>query len=380
VFFKSIQADFGWSRAITSGAFSLAMIVTGFVQILMGMLNDKIGPRVVLSLCGLFLGAGLLLMSRVTAIWQLYLFYGLGIGSGVSIFVPLSSTVARWFTLRRTLMTGIVVAGVGMGAIVGPPIGARLILAYDWRMAYIILGCAVLLLIITTAQFLKRDPSQIGQVPYGEQTGRDEKRESGNDDFMLKEAVATGQFWLFFSQFVCFGFCFFAIMVHIVPHATDLGISTTSAATILVVIGAVSIVSKIIMGRVGDIIGNRSAFIIGFIIVFLSLLWLVFTTELWGFYLFAVVFAIGYGAHIAQQSPSVAKVFGLTAHGSIFGLLNVGLTAGTAFGPVVLGYLFDVTGGYRVAIIVTIMVCITGLILTALTKKAISKSAGKALN
>jgi len=374
VFFKPILGEFGWTRAVTSGAFSLSMIISGLAGIPMGILNDRIGPRIVLTLCGLLLGVGLLLMSRVTTIWHFYLFYGLVIGIGVGSMVPLVSTVARWFVKRRTFMSGIVVAGTGMGAVIGPPVADRLIAAYDWHLAYIILGCIVLITIVVSAQFLRRDPSQKGQVPHGEQKVKNEKPKSGSGDFVFKEAVATVQFWLVFGQFFCFGFCLFVIMVHIVPHATDLGISTASAATILVVIGAVSIVSKVAMGRVGDIIGNKKAFVAGFILLLLSLLWLMFTGVLWGFYVFAIVFAVGYGAHVAQQSPAAAKLFGLTSLGSIFGVLTLGLTTGVAVGPVLAGYIFDITGGYRIAFIVTILISITGLILTAFTKTTLSKS------
>ena len=98
VFFKPVLTEFGWTRALTSGAFSLAMIISGLLTIVMGALNDKFGPRVVLTLCGSLLGLGYLLMSQVNAIWQFYLFYGviIGIGMGGSV-IPLLSTVARWF-------------------------------------------------------------------------------------------------------------------------------------------------------------------------------------------------------------------------------------------------------------------------------------------
>lgn len=93
--------------------------------------------------------------------------------------------------------------------------------------------------------------------------------------------------------------------------------------------------------------------------------------------LITVIFAIGYGAHVAQQSPAAAKMFGLTSLGSIFGVLTLGLTSGIAVGPVLAGYIFDVSGGYKFAFIVTILVCITGLILTAMTKTTLSKRTSK---
>ena len=123
VFFNPLINEFGWTRAITSGAFSLSMIVSGVLGVVMGGLNDRFGPRIVLTVCGCFLGIGFLLMSQVHSVWQLYLFYGVIISIGVSgIWVPLLSSVARWFVKRRSLMTGVVIAGTGIGGLIEPPI------------------------------------------------------------------------------------------------------------------------------------------------------------------------------------------------------------------------------------------------------------------
>ena len=109
VFLKPVQSDFGWSRAMISGAFSLSMIMEGLVGIAMGVLNDKFGPRIVLTVCGSLVGLGCLLMSQIAAGWQLYLFFGVIIGTGMSgAWIPLTSTIARWFVLRRGIMTGFV--------------------------------------------------------------------------------------------------------------------------------------------------------------------------------------------------------------------------------------------------------------------------------
>ena len=131
IFFKPMSADFGWNRALTSGAFSLSWLVTGFLTIAIGWLNDRFGPRPVMTLCGLLAGIGFLLMSQVNTIWQLYAFYGVLIGAGLSVFVPLLSTVARWFVKRRTLMSGIVVCGIGVGSLAIPPLANWLIQTYD---------------------------------------------------------------------------------------------------------------------------------------------------------------------------------------------------------------------------------------------------------
>ena len=116
VFLKPLSTEFGWSRAATSGAYSVFMVTHGLFYIITGRLNDRFGPRVVISGCGFFLGLGYLLISQTSYLWNFYLFYGLfvaiGMGGG---FVPLTSTVARWFIKRRGQMTGIAVSGIGFG-------------------------------------------------------------------------------------------------------------------------------------------------------------------------------------------------------------------------------------------------------------------------
>src|SRR4030042_483555 len=163
VFVKPLLEEFGWARATTSAAYSLSFLIFGFVGILMGALTDRFGPRVILTSCGLCLGLGYLLMSQVNSLWQLYLFEGIIIGIGMSaLYAPILSLIARWFIQRRGLMTGIVLAGLGIGQLVAPPVISRLIFTYDWRLSYIFVGGAALLVMVIATQFLKRDPSVIG--------------------------------------------------------------------------------------------------------------------------------------------------------------------------------------------------------------------------
>ncbi len=378
VFFKPMMLEFGWTRAMMSGAFSVAWIITGVATIAMGGLNDRLGPRIVSTICGALIGMGYLLMSQVKEAWQLYLFYGVIVGAGLGISVPLMSTIARWFTRQRSMMTGILVAGTGVGALIGPPISDYLIKAYDWRISYLILGSVVLLIVIPIAQFLKRDPSQVKQITsYGE-TSRQEELESDTIGFSLKKAAGTRQFWLTFVIFFCLGFLLYAIQIHLAPHATDIGFSTTTAAAILAVMGGTSIVGRVVLGIAGDKIGNKSGFIIGFCLMSVASLWLIFPRDEWGLFLFAAVFGIAYGGCVAQQSPLIANLFGLRSHGLLMGVNSFGFTIGAAIGPLITGYMFDVSGNYRFAFLVCVMVGILGFILT-ITLRPINPDGAKHL-
>ena len=167
VFFAPVLDEFSWSRAATSGGFSLTWVFTGLLSIVVGRLNDKFGPRIIMTVAGFLLGLGYLLMSQLSSVWQLYLFYGvISIGMSAAL-VPTLSTVARWFVKMRAFMTGIVLAGTGIALMVIVPAANQAILNYGWRTAYIIVGSVAIVVVVIAAQFLRRDPYQVGKLPYG---------------------------------------------------------------------------------------------------------------------------------------------------------------------------------------------------------------------
>jgi len=356
IFFEPVLVDFGWTRAMTAGAFSLFMVFHGFLYIVTGRLNDRFGPRAVMTVCSLFLGTGYLLMSRVSTIWQLYLFYGVIIAIGVSgAGVPLMSTVARWFVLRRGLMTGIVMAGIGVGTMVMPPVANWLIYSYDWRTSYIIVGGIVLVFTLLAAQFLRRDPYQMGLLPYGASKVDNEigAEAQGDSGLSLSNALRTRQFWLFCGIFCGFMFSLQAVMIHIVIYATGLGITPTSAANIMVIIGGLTVAGRVIIGTTADRIGNKLTLAISLALMSLAVFWLVTAKEIWSLYLFAAIFGFTYGGFAALNSPMVAELFGLRAHGVILGIIAFCGSIGGGIGPVVAGYIFDVRDSYQLAFLIS---------------------------
>jgi MFS family permease len=368
VFFASLLTDLNSNATAISGALSLSWIMQGVFSIIMGRLTDRVGPRVVLTICGSLIGLGYLLMSLVGTLWQLYLFYGVILGSGMAgSWVPIVSTIGRWFAKRRNLITGIVLSGVSVGTLSVPPLASRLISAYTWPASYLILGSVVLVAVTLTAQLLKRDPTTTKQLAYGETEGRAQESRLETRPFSLREAVRTRQFWLASGMLICFGFCAYAVVAHIVLDATGLGISRNNATNILATIGGASIAGRLVLGSAADKFGNRRVFILGFILMAAALFWLVPNREVWGLYLFAGVFGLAFGGGATSEAPLVASLFGLSSHGLILGMMNlVGFTLGAALGPLVAGHIFDVTGSYHMAFVVAGTVSIAGLILTVL--------------
>jgi MFS family permease len=372
VFFKPMLAEFGWSRAVTSGAYSLCFIITGIVAVVVGRLSDKFGPRAILTLCGLLLGTGYFLMSQISAVWQLYLVYGviIGIGTG-AVYTPLLSTLSRWFVKRRGLMTGIAVSGIGFGILFLSPLVTLLIHSYGWRDSYRLMALVVAVVTMLAAQFIKRDPAQIGLRPYGE----DELtvNDSGPilSGFSAPRAMSTRQFWTICAMFLCFGFTLQTILVHIVSHATDIGIAPTSAATILSTIGGVSIAGRLALGTTSDRIGNKRATIVCFSLLVLAILWLLIADRLWMFHLFAVIFGFAYGGLISLTSLIVAELFGLVSMGVILGLVTFTYAIGESVGPTLAGKIFDMTGSYQTVFVISAALGL-GAIMLATTLKPIN--------
>lgn len=364
VFFSRLLEEFGWTRAMTSGAFSLSLVVLSFSGLVSGRLTDRFGPRIVVTLCGLFLGAGYFLMSQVNAIWQLYLFYGVLIGIGMSTaFVPLVSTVAKWFARRRGIMTGIAASGLSMGTLVMPPIANWLISLYGWRTSYMIIG-GLALVTVLIGQLLKRDPAEVGLLPYGA-ANPEESLGVVATGFSLQKAIATRQLWMLGGAALCFTMGLGTTIVHIVPHSIGLGVSPAPAAAILAFIGGAGTVGRVTMGSAADRTSNKLALLVCFVLLAISLFYLVIADKLWMIYLFAVIFGFAYGGISALLSPTIAELYGLSSHGAILAIVNVCGEGGLAIGSVVAGYIFDVTGGYTSAFLLSAIFAVIGLALVA---------------
>lgn len=369
VFFKPMSEEYGWTRAMTAGAYSLSVFVLGILNIVAGRLNDRFGPRAIATVCGFLFGLGYLLMAQITTLWQLYLVYGVLIAAGMSgCFVPLTSTIARWFTRKRGLMTGIVVAGIGVGVAIMPPIATQFIASYGWRQSFTITGIVSIALIVISAQFLQRDPSKKGLLPYGESREIEMHSLPEAGGFPLSQAIRAKQFWMLSIMFFCFAFNLQTVMVHIVPHVTDLGLSAMTGSGIIAVIGGLSIVGRIGIGSIADRIGFRMALVIGMATMSASVLLLQAARELWLFYLFAALFGFAYGSIVVMMSLSAAELFGLSSHGVILGMILFIAAFGETIGPLFAGQIFDSTGSYYPAFGTSAALGIAGLVLALLLK------------
>ena len=270
-------------------------------------------------------------------------------------------------------MTGIVLSGASLGMAIVPPLASWLITTYGWRTSYTIIGLAAMIVIIPAAQFIKRDPAQVGQLPDGENGVKAANLGLPARSLSFREAIHTRQFWTLCAVFGSLWFSSMAIWVHIVIHAIDLGIPAASAANILAIMGGAGIAGRILIGSATDRIGYKPALLIGFTLISASLLWLLVAKELWALYLFAAIFGFGFSGLLVLEAPLIAKLFGLGSLSVIMGSVDFVSTTLSAPSSIVAGYIFDIMDSYQLAFLILAGVSIIGLMLSLLLRPITNK-------
>jgi MFS family permease len=363
VFVEPMLKEFGWTRAAISGSFTINCLVMGVLTLGAGRMTDSLGPRFVVIVCGSLLGAAYLLTSRVQSVSEFYIFYGLVGGAGMSgLLTPLMSAVVRWFSRRRSLMSGILVAGPGLGNMAMPILCSFLIVSFGWRWAFLVLGIVVLAVVLSAAMLLRHDPADMGLSPYGAREGFSSAAIPEQPGFSVQQAIRTRQFWLINLLSFCDLFLINVVVVHIVIHAIDLNVPPTGAAGVLSLAAGTSIVGRIMMGGVADRIGNRKALIICLGTSVGAFVLLLFARRIETLYLFAVLYGISLWSTGAIVSPLIAELFGLKSHATLYSFAVFTSAIGSAAGPVVAGALFDLSGNYHWAFVLCLGVTVIGLV------------------
>ncbi|MFC2020104.1 MFS transporter [Chloroflexota bacterium] len=358
VFFKPLEGEFELTRAATSSIFSVYLALCAVFAILGGLMIDRYGPRALTYFIGAFACLSLILTGQVSSPWQLYVSYSflLAVGTG-STYVMIMSTTSRWFVKKRGLAMGIASCGAGLGTVVMAPLATQLITNFGWRMSYVVLGIIAGVVIISLAALVKRDPRQVGALPDGALSSAD--RVVANEESRIQpvglsfvEAIRTGSFWLFCFTRLAHSFSLHLILVHLVPHITDMGFSRMQAATVFSLMGGISILGRLAMGRVADSIGKRKAAIITVLPQVGAFIGLIWARELGMLYLFAVVYGFAYGGLDPTATALASETFGLRRIGAILGSIAVSWGLGAAFGPALGGYIYDATGSYSPAFLI----------------------------
>lgn len=360
VFLVPLLAEFGWSRGVAAGAFSISAIVQGVLSPGVGGLVDRVGPRRIIVAGALVLGIACVLASRITSLWHLYLVVGVLTAVGLCAVgqVPSGALVAQWFAHRQASMMGLVFSGMGVGVLTLGPLAQWLIVHYGWRYAYLALGVGTLAILMPIVWFGVRE------APAG--TARGVPRADAlppRPDIDVRAAMRTRAFWALFAAYVFTPLAVFPVITHQVAFAVDHGYDPLFVAGIFGITGLMSIVGRIVFGFAADRVGRVEAAAMSYGCTAAGTLALL-SIEVWphvaALYVYGVLFGLGFGARGPIITAIAAQRFPGRRFGAIYGYMSVGNGIGGALGPWFAGAMFDVTGTYRVAFLIAVACCAAG--------------------
>jgi MFS family permease len=367
VVYVALLKEYGWGRGETAGAFSLAMLTNGLFGMVSGDLIDRFGPRVVFPLGAAFLAMGLAAASYITAIWHLYLLFGMIIAMGINTltYAPHMALIPKWFVRRKGLAAGLALAGMGLGTMVMAPVIQFLIDTVGWRFAFLILAGIVLGMVVPmTALFQRRSPEDVGQFPDGTFPVSGETHVPPSEEpsigtyspdlpeqWTLRAALHTSDFWWIGLFNFSAGFIINTLVVHQAAHMVDVGYSAGLAALVVGLVGLFRSGGGVFFGLLSDRSGTKIAYTLGGTAALAGVLLFLLvrdTASPWMVYTFAILFGLGSGSPGPIGAAATADLFPGNSLGRIIGTSTVAYGLGGALGSYLGGYFYDYAGSYTV--------------------------------
>ena len=363
VMFKPMITEFGWSRSSISLAFFLNMTLYALSLTIVGRFYDRYGPKWVIVISTIFLSAGYTLISLIDSLWQFFVYYGIlaAIGLGGTSAPFIAAMMSKWFEKWRGLAISLALSGNSLGHFALVPLFTILVLRYGWRTSYFYIGLIMLVVNIALVLLvIKGDPDDLGQRPYGygdrgKTNGEEAQISSGGNlqDLSLGEAMRTRSFWFFLiAMFIC-GTGDFLVVTHLIPFVTDYGISPTTAGNMLAWYGLMSLAGIMVAGPVSDLIGNKIPIALTFLLRVLAFLLILKYQSLASFYIFALTFGFTHLITAPLTATLVGRLYGFSHVGLISGFITTVHHSGGGFWAYIGGLIFDQTGSYRLAFILS---------------------------
>ena len=375
---KGIPAEWGWSEADKSWPYAIACLVFSLIMVPAGLMQDRMGPRLVATIGGILVGVGMVAASFTTAPLGYILGFGVLAGAGIGFgYASATPPAVKWFPPAKTgMIAGIVVSGFGLASVYAAPLAKWLNSEYGMQRTFMILGILFLIVVVILAQLLKA-PHRVQQ--FLNKTGPAENFQVAQNDFSPTEMLSTGQFYLIWFMYACgagAGLMVISKLAKIAQLQAGISLGFVLVAVLAVGNGA----GRIAAGIASDKIGRKATFFICFVfqaMLILGLSQVVSGSALATIPVLALLSALigaNYGANLALF-PSLTKDFyGLKSFGMNYGLVFTAWGAGGFMLALLAGKLYDATQSFNVAYYGASVLLVVGAVLSLLIRPPASRS------
>jgi len=364
VYLVALIGDFAWTRAETSIPYSVSQLVGGASSPFVGLLVDRLGPRRLLWLGGGLLVSSLVASAYIGALWQVVILYGIVMTMGANclglvVFVPILS---RHFVRRRGMAISIVQSANGIARGISAPLIQVLISGIGWRATYLAQAAFMAACVVPLAAVFRRAEPR---APAGDVPSVPAGVAMASAGWTLAEAVRTPHFWLLFAVYLFTGLGSFFISLHQLAFAVDVGFDKIYAAGVLGMGALLAVPGIVVTGTASDYIGREASALMAYGFSIVGALFALFITSpdqhllLW---LHACFFGLTWGARGPAITAKTADLFPGAQLGTILGVITIGSGLGAAIGSWGAGAIFDLSGSYRLAFILSIASYLGGCI------------------
>ena len=360
------EEEFGWSRALIGGAFSVALVASGLSAPVAGYSVDRLGAPRLLVGGVLLMGGGFLFLGQIQAVWALYAaMVTVAIGMSMAGPAVCMVAIAHWFRKKRGRALALMSCGVGASGIMVVVLAA-LISLFGWRNAVGIIGISQIAICIPLALTVRHRPEDVGLLPDGERHASGQSLASPaaaslegdsavgwrveDEGLTMGQAVGTRSFWLLASALALASVGSMAIIGHLVAfleESADFSRGAASAVAMGIPFG--SLVGRVGFGWLADYVAKRWLVAVAYVLQGAGILIFASVDNPWQAVLFLVVFTLGWGGALPVLPALEAEYFGLRAFGGIQGLMWAVATLGGFIGPLFAGAVYDAVDSYRPA-------------------------------
>ncbi len=364
VFLTPMQAELGWSKTEMTGAFSLALLITGTMAFPIGTWIDRHGARLLMTLGSVAASLLVLAWSQVHDLRMLYLIWaGLGVCSAAILYEPAFAVIAVWFVRRRGRALALVTFVAGLASTIFVPLSDALYHSFGWRNALIIL--AVFLAIITIplhVMVLRRRPDDLGLLPDGglKKSSSAPRQVLGVN---LRKVLRSRSFWMLTAAFSLSNLTAAAIRFHLIPFLIAAGFNPSTAALASGSIGILQVIGRVIFAPLDSRISSRVIAGCLFGLEAISIFVLIFGLSASNVIIFIGIFGAAYGAKTLARPSMLAEYYGASHYARISSIMAIFLTVTTTAAPVGASLIYDHFGSYQPLLI---LICCISLVATSI--------------